>query len=229
MADILKGKVFVVTGVSQGIGAAIVEELVSAGARVVGVSRKPTQESSDSFVFYQADIQNIAHASKAFVLAKKKFGRVDGLVNNAGVFQKKDFLSVTEADWDLILGTNLKALFFWSQEAFRHFNSEAAILNISSLAGLRGYQKFLGYSPYVASKFGVVGLTEALAEEGREKNIFINGIAPGAIDTAMVKLWDPSISVATKPQAVARLASRVLASSFDSGLTGSVIEFPTAM
>jgi NAD(P)-dependent dehydrogenase (short-subunit alcohol dehydrogenase family) len=103
-----------------------------------------------------------------------------------------------------------------------------SIVNISSLAGIRSAQKFTGYVPYIISKFGVVGLTEALAEEGRAKGIRVNCVAPGAVETDMLKLWDPHIKTNASAKDLAQVVVRVAELGMTI-LTGATIEVPTSV
>jgi len=163
----------VVTGGSGGIGGAIVSELRGRGWDVVSLSRSEGCDVSDE-----------AQVKKAFAPLK----RLDALVNCAAVLIKNDVLETSAADWDVQLGS-LRGAFLCSREAFRVMRSTGgSIVNISSLSGVTGAEKFPGMAAYVAAKSGLAGLTEALAVEGRPLRIRVNAVSPGAVDTPMLRV-----------------------------------------
>lgn len=127
------------------------------------------------------------------------------LVNNAAVLVKGPLAELTAEDWDLQVDSTLRAAFLCSREAFRRMRPGGAIVNISSLSGVAGAEKFPGMAAYVAAKSGLAGLTEALAVEGRPLGIRVNAVSPGAIDTPMLRVAGvagPSL----EPAQVARIA-----------------------
>jgi NAD(P)-dependent dehydrogenase (short-subunit alcohol dehydrogenase family) len=163
----------VVTGGSGGVGAAIVTELRNRGWDVTSLSRSEGCDVSDE-----------AQVKRAFARVE----RLDALVNCAAVLIKKGVLHTTAADWDTQLGS-LRGAFLCSREAFRIMRDiGGSIVNISSLSGVAGAEKFPGMAAYVAAKSGLAGLTEALAVEGRPMRIRVNAISPGAVDTPMLRI-----------------------------------------
>jgi NAD(P)-dependent dehydrogenase (short-subunit alcohol dehydrogenase family) len=166
-------RVAVVTGASGGLGQAIVAELGKRGYRVVGLNRSSGTDVSDE---------------KQVLSAFGGLERLDALVNNAAVLINRPLVETTAVEWDEQLGSGLRAAFLCSREAFRRMREGGAIVNISSLSGVAGVEKFPGMSAYVAAKSGLAGLTEVLAVEGRPLGIRVNAVSPGAIDTPMLKL-----------------------------------------
>ena len=165
--------VAVVTGASGGVGTAIAAELGRRGYEVVGLSRSSGVDVSDER------------------LVEAAFGgleRLDALVNNAAVLVNKPLVETTAEEWDLQLGSGLRSAFLCSREAFRRMRDGGCIVNVSSLSGVHGAEKFPGMAAYVAAKSGLAGLTEVLAVEGRPFGIRVNAISPGAIDAPMLKL-----------------------------------------
>ena len=165
--------VAVVTGASGGLGSAIAAELGKRGYKVVGLSRSEGVDVSDE---------------RSVGAAFGGLERLDALVNNAAVLVKKPLVETTAEEWDEQLGSGLRAAFLCSREAFRRMRDGGSIVNISSLSGVAGAEKFPGMAAYVAAKSGLAGLTEVLAVEGRPYGIRVNAVSPGAIDTPMLKL-----------------------------------------
>ena len=209
----LKGKKALVTGGSRGIGRGIALALAQAGADVVvnyhsneTEAEKVVEEikalGRDSFAI-GADVSKKDQVVNMFAQIKEKWNRLDILVNNAGILKSGKVAEISEEDWDAVLNTNLKGQFLCVQQAVGLMAGEGRIINIASIAsggvGV-GYQNI---PHYVASKGGVVGLTEALANELGPK-INVNAIAPGWIDTDMGKIDDPKAKEAT----LARIAKK---------------------
>lgn len=164
--------VAVVTGASGGLGSAIAAQLAERGYEVVGWSRTGGVDAGDE--------QRVLAAFGAL-------GRIDALVNNAAVLIPRPLVETSGEEWDQQL-RSLRAAFLCSREAFRRMGPGGSIVNVSSLSGVAGAEKFAGMAAYVAAKSGLAGLTEALAVEGRPLGIRVNAVSPGAIDTAMLKL-----------------------------------------
>jgi NAD(P)-dependent dehydrogenase (short-subunit alcohol dehydrogenase family) len=165
--------VAVVTGASGGLGQAIAAELGDRGYEVVGLSRSSGVDVSDE---------------RQVLAAFADLERLDALINNAAVLITRPLVETTADEWDEQLGSGLRAAFLCSREAFRRMRDGGSIVNISSLSGVAGAEKFPGMAAYVAAKSGLAGLTEVLTVEGRPFGIRVNAISPGAIDTAMLKL-----------------------------------------
>ena len=164
--------VAVVTGATGGLGQAIAARLGELGYEVVGLSRSTGVDVSDE---------------RAVVAAFAGLERLDVLVNNAAVLIKLPLVETTAQQWDEQLGSGLRAAFLCSREAFHQMRDGGSIVNISSLSGVAGAEKFPGMAAYVAAKSGLAGLTEVLAVEGRPFGIRVNAVSPGAIDTPMLK------------------------------------------
>lgn len=196
----LEGKVALVTGGSQGIGAAIAKKLASEGADIailyVG-NPAPAEETVAAIeamgrkvVCKVCDVSSFDETQAAVKEIISDFGGVDILVNNAGITRDKVLLAMTEADWDSVLDVNLKSMFNTIKACYRNFMKKKAgkIINISSVAGLTGNA---GQANYSSSKAGVVGLTKTVARELASRHINCNAIAPGAIRTPMTDAMDP--------------------------------------
>ena len=176
----LEGKLALVTGASRGIGQAIAEELRKQGARVVGTST--TEEGARKIDGRMLDVRN-AHQCEALV---KELGEIAILVNNAGITRDNLALRMKDEDWDAVLDTNLKAVFRLSRAVMRPMMKArwGRIINITSVVGAAGNP---GQANYAAAKAGVVGMTKSLAGELGSRNIPVNCVAPGFIDTDMTR------------------------------------------
>jgi NAD(P)-dependent dehydrogenase (short-subunit alcohol dehydrogenase family) len=190
----LAGKAALVTGATRGIGRAIALALAREGAQVLATGRDEAQgravvaeieAAGGQAAWHRADLARVAGARAAVAAALDAFGRVDVLVNNAGVFQRMPALDLTEEDWDRVLDVNLKAAFFAAQAAARVMRARGggAIVNVASDAAWSG-----GLNPcahYAASKAGLVSITRSLARELAPHRIRVNAVAPGLIATEM--------------------------------------------
>jgi 3-oxoacyl-[acyl-carrier protein] reductase len=187
-------QVALITGGSRGIGRAAAELFARAGVRVAITYRSRKQEA-DHFVevvsrdggkalAMQADFAESGAPAIAVETVVKEFGRLDILVNNAGLTRDTLVMRMSEADWDVVLQTNLKAAFLASKAALRPMLKQkyGRIVNVSSLAGVAGNA---GQANYSASKAGLIGLTKALAKEVGSRNITVNAVAPGFIETEL--------------------------------------------
>ncbi|QSZ27409.1 SDR family oxidoreductase [Aceticella autotrophica] len=192
----LNGKVAIVTGGSGGIGQAICIELAKQGAAVAIIYNKNVETASRLKYYIKNDI-GYAEIFKADVKIRneindivekiyKQYGRIDFLVNNAGIAHIKPFMDITESEWDNMIDVNLKSVFNFTQSVLKYMLSKksGAIVNISSMWGIMGASCEVHYS---ASKGGVIAFTKALAKELGPSNIRVNCIAPGIIDTNMNK------------------------------------------
>ena len=185
----LTGKVAVVTGANTGIGQGIALALAAAGADIAAVGRTPAQETVEKVralgrraEIVSADLSTIEPVQRVVDEAVEKLGGLDILVNNAGIIRRNDSLDFTEEDWDAVIDTNLKSVFFLCQAAARHMvaNGGGKIINIASMLSFQGG---IRVPSYTASKSGVAGLTKLLACEWAGKGINVNAIAPGYIAT----------------------------------------------
>ncbi len=200
----LTGKTAIVTGASRGIGLAIARRFVEADARVVIASRSapPEDMQTDSCQWHRADISDAAQVAALFEQAAAHFGRLDVLVNNAGVQLEKTIAETSDEDWDWVMGINLKGLFLCSRAAIRQMREQGGgvILNLGSVSGqIADY----GLAAYCASKAGVHGLTRAIAVDHGPEGIRCNAICPGWIRTAML---DEAFALADDPAAAERRA-----------------------
>lgn len=180
------GKVAVITGASQGIGAALVRGFLERGYRVVANSRSITADSAPDVLAIAGDIADPAVAEKVIGGAVERFGRVDTLVNNAGMFIAKPFIEYTEADFAAKISLNLAGFFYVSQHAVRHMLTQGGghIVNITTtLVG----QPVKSVPSALASltKGGLDAVTRSLAIEYADKGIRVNAVAPGVIKTPM--------------------------------------------
>ncbi len=185
----LAGKTALVTGANTGIGQAIAVALAEAGVDVAVAGRsEPTetlaaiQATGRKAVYIAADFGSIEPVGRVVDEALAGLGRLDILVNNAGIIRRADLLDFGEADWDAVIDTNLKTLFFLSQAAARHMASRGSgkIINIASLLTFQGGVRVPSYA---AAKSGVGGVTKAMANELAPKGVQVNAIAPGYIAT----------------------------------------------
>lgn len=183
----LKGKVAIVTGSNTGLGQGICKAYVEAGAKVVGVSRRPSTETAEmlgkNFYNVIADLSTTDVIPVVIEETVKKFGRVDILVNNAGIIKRQDAIEFSEENWDSVINVNLKTVFFLTQAVAQQFlkqNSGGKIINIASMLS---YQGGIRVPSYTASKSGIRGITMSLANEWAKYGININGIAPGYMAT----------------------------------------------
>ncbi|HEY0445231.1 MAG TPA: 2-dehydro-3-deoxy-D-gluconate 5-dehydrogenase KduD [Allosphingosinicella sp.] len=185
----LTGKVAVVTGANTGIGQGIALALAEAGADLALVGRSEATETADKVralgrraVLISADLATIAPVPEVVDRTLAELGRLDILVNNAGIIRRADAVDFTEEDWDAVIDTNLKSVFFLCQAAARHMIAQGGgkIINIASMLSFQGG---IRVPSYTASKSGVAGLTKLLANEWAAKGINVNAIAPGYIAT----------------------------------------------
>ena len=190
----LNGKVVLVTGASRGIGLAIAQALAREGARLVLVSktRDALQQAAErvpgSPLAIRADVRRSADLAKAFALVKKRLGRLDVLINNAGVFTYKPFRETTEEDWNRNMESNLTSVFLVTRAALPLLaRSKGHIVNILSISSREAFAKC---SAYCASKFGAWGLTRVLREELRPLGIRVTAILPGSTNTRMKDEFD---------------------------------------
>lgn len=185
----LTGKVALVTGANTGIGQGIAVALAKAGADIVLTARRDPSETRELVEaqgvrthVVMADLSSTEPCERIVSETVEAFGRLDVLVNNAGIIRRNDALDFTEEDWDAVMDTNLKVLFFLCQAAGRQMaeNGGGSIINIASMLTFQGG---IRVASYTASKSGVGGLTKLLANEWAAKGINVNAIAPGYIAT----------------------------------------------
>jgi 3-oxoacyl-[acyl-carrier protein] reductase len=234
-------RIAMVTGASRGIGRACALELAKAGDKVVLAARQVEKleevaaevraAGGEAFVV-ALDLASQESIKAAISKASKEFGRIDILVNNAGVTKDNLALRMKPDDWNMVLQTNLSGAFFCIQQVISPMMRErwGRIVNISSVVGQAGNP---GQANYVASKAGLLGLTKSLAQELASRNITVNAVAPGFIETDMTNvLKDEQKARITQGIPMGRIgnaaevaaAVRFLASAEASYITGNVID-----
>jgi 2-deoxy-D-gluconate 3-dehydrogenase len=186
----LTGRVALVTGARRGLGQAIAEALAGAGADIVGLGPHAMSETAQrvarwkrQFSEVRCDLATTSDFAAVSEQAVVKFGRIDILINNAGIIKRNDLLSMSEPEWDGVIALNLRGIFFLSQALARHMverRCEGRIINIASILSFQGGVRVASYA---ASKHGIVGLTRAMANELAPHRITVNAIAPGYMET----------------------------------------------
>ncbi len=243
----LEGRIALITGGARGIGRAITLELAKNGADIAFTYRSSAQ-LVDSLVSeiqsmgrrvlpLEADATSTKSAVEVVEKVVAEFGRLDILVNNAGITRDNLLLRMSEDDWDSVIQTNLKSVFNYTKAAARTMMAQRSgkIINLSSVVGLKGNA---GQSNYSASKAGIVGFTKSIARELASRNILVNAVAPGYIDTDMTAALTEEqrravidaipLKRVAKPNEVARVVL-FLASPDADYMTGQVISVDGGM
>ncbi len=216
----LAGRVAVVTGASRGIGAATAEAIAAAGAHVVLAARDREaldrvaghiRRSGGEATPVPTDVSNGADVERLFA-AFDGAGPVAALVCAAGVLTSAPFVETTTGIWEQTLRVNLTGSFLCCRAAFTAMLAagEGRIVNIASLSGVYATEKFPGLAAYNVSKYGIIGLTEAIAVEGREHGISAICVSPGAVDTEMLRRANPALRPGLTPADVAGLIVALL-------------------
>lgn len=193
MSRAFEGRVALITGASQGIGAAIAERLAAEGCALVLTSRRQSvcaevgarlAEHDVETLAVRMDVGDLASVRGAFDEAVERFGQVDFLVNNAGITRDNLLLRMHPDDWDMVLRTDLTGVYNCSKTVLRSMirRRSGRIVTISSVVGLLGNA---GQTAYAAAKAGVFGFTKSLAREVASRNITVNAVAPGYVSTEM--------------------------------------------
>lgn len=242
MTGLLNGKMAVITGATAGIGKEIARRFTKEGAFVIAIGTN--KERGDEIVnelkaipesagalFQQIDVSNYQEVEQAMKQILELRGHVDILINNAGITRDQLLMKMTEEDWDKVMDTNVKSCYNTCRALVRSFvkAKKGKIINMSSVVGLTGNA---GQVNYAASKAAIIGLTKSLAKELASRNILVNCIAPGFIETPMTETLTEAQNTATldkiplgrmgSPLDIAN-AALFLASSWSDYITGQVI------
>lgn len=232
-----QNKVAIITGARQGIGFGIALDLAQSGYNVVisDIDQIASENAANQIqvegiraIGIAADVSNKTQVDNLIAKTLEEFGQIDVLVNNAGIYPFKAFQDLEEADWDKVIDINLKGIFLTSQAVSKVLPVGGRIITISSIASIVGFQ---GLTHYCTSKGGVNGFTRALALELASKQITVNAVAPGAIETPGAQMSEeakqqtmPNIPLQRigKPEDIAH-AVTFLASEKASYITGQVL------
>lgn len=240
---LLEGKVALITGGSRGIGATIVKTFVEHGADVAFTYRSSEDQAKQvaeeamasnegrKVVAYQSDASSFDQTKDLIAEVLKEFGKIDALVNNAGITKDNLLMRMSEDQWDQVIETNLKSLYNFTKNIMRPMLKarSGSIINISSIVGVSGNA---GQANYAASKAGMIGFTKSMAYEMGSRNIRCNAIAPGFIATEMTDNLDDKLKdLMINNTALKRLGSTeeianaclFLASDLSSYVTGEVM------
>lgn len=215
---LLTGHVALVTGASRGIGRAVAARLAADGAAVVLAARNNAALTHNADAIRAAagqalacptDVRDEASVSALFDAAERQFGPVSIVVNAAGAVAKAPVAEMPLQLWEDVLAVNLRGTFLCCRAAFQSMiaHGGGTIVNFSSLSGVPKVEKFPGMGAYVASKFGVAGLTEMLAVEGRPHHIRVLAVSPGAVDTEMLREAAPQLHAGMTPQQMAAIVA----------------------
>jgi len=187
-------RVAVVTGASSGIGARCAEKLAERGARVVLFARSAetlreiAARHEDRMLAISGDVADEAAIARLFAETESRFGACDILINNAGMIDPKLMVATSADDWDRMFAVNVRGAFLCARRALPAMiaKGSGAIVNVSSISGVVGPEKFPGYVSYCASKGAVISMTEAMAVEVKSRGVRVNCVSPGSVDT---KMW----------------------------------------
>lgn len=199
---LLDGKVVLVTGASRGIGRAIALRLAKDGATVVvnyagneaaaNETRKMIESIGGKASLSRADVSSAEAVEQMVKDVMQEYGRIDILINNAGITKDGLLMRMKEADWDAVLNTNLKGVYHCTKAVARYMMKQKSgkIVNLTSVVGLTGN---IGQANYAAAKAGVIGFTKSIAKELAARGIQVNAVAPGFIDTDMTAVLTDEI------------------------------------
>jgi NAD(P)-dependent dehydrogenase (short-subunit alcohol dehydrogenase family) len=212
----LAGQVAIITGASRGIGRAAAFAFAAEGASVVLAARDANALTATADAIVAAggralavamDVASEADVAALFAATEATYGPVTILVTAAGAVANRPFAEMDTATWDAVVNTNLRGTFLCCRAAFQTMQAHGGgvIVNFSSLSGVPKVEKFPGMSAYIVSKFGVAGLSEILAVEGRPHNIRVIAVSPGAVDTEMLRQAAPHLKAGMTPEQMARI------------------------
>jgi 3-oxoacyl-[acyl-carrier protein] reductase len=234
-----KGNIVLITGSARGIGFAIAERFVKSGASVIvmDISAEAVQNAVDKLkqsgtaYGYTGNVTDSAGMEALFAQVVKDHGKIDTLINNAGITRDNLMLRMKEEEWQMVLDINLKGSFICTQKAFKHMMKarSGSIINIASVIGLMGNA---GQANYAASKGGMIAFTKSCAKEFASRNVRVNAVAPGFIETEMTATLSDEVKASYgnaiplgkmgSPDDVARLCL-FLASEDSAYITGQTI------
>jgi len=230
----ISDQVAIITGAGRGVGKATARRFAREGARVVLFSRTPgplnetaagIAREGGQVLSMAGDVSREEDVRTLFQQAMETYSRVDILVNCAGIVIVRPFVDMDAETWDQVIAVNLRGTFLCCREAFRIMAAQQSgvIINLSSLSGVKGVEKFPGLSAYNVSKSGVAGLTEILAVEGKPYHIRVCAVSPGAVDTELLRQAAPHLKAGMTADDLAEI---LLFLAGDSGrmLSGSNIE-----
>jgi NAD(P)-dependent dehydrogenase (short-subunit alcohol dehydrogenase family) len=233
----MNDKVVLITGGGRGVGRSTARVCAQHGARVVIFSRTQAQLDETAAEITQAggnvlavigDVSREEDVQRLFQRAVEHYGRVDILINCAAIVAVQPFLAMDTTTWDQVININLRGTYLCCREAFQRMAEQmhGVIINLSSLSGVKGVEKFPGLSAYNVSKSGVASLTEILAVEGKPYNIRVCAVSPGAVATEMLRQAAPHLKAGMTPDELADILYYLAA---DSGrmFSGSNIELFT--
>ncbi|HVG23424.1 MAG TPA: SDR family oxidoreductase [Thermoanaerobaculia bacterium] len=206
------GRVAIVTGASSGIGRKTAELLAERGARVVATARSAEKLQAIAgarIVAVPGDVSGAAHVERLFATAESRFGSCDVLVNSAGMIDPAPLVDVTPERWRRMFEVNVDAIYLACRRALPSMlqRGAGAIVNVASISGVPGPEKFPGWVSYCASKGAVISLTEALAVEVKGRGVRVNCVSPGSVDTPM---WAEASGGAPAAMTAAEVAEAIL-------------------
>lgn len=212
MSEELRGRVAIVTGASSGIGLATAQKLLDAGARVALFARREqelaaaTRDRRDA-LYVAGDVTDEGALDRLFARTAEELGPCDLLVNVAGMVDPGRVLEVTRERWDRMFAVNVTGAFLAARRALPSMieRRRGTIINVASISGVYGTQKFGGFVSYAAAKAAVIGMTEALAAEVREHGIRVNAVSPGSVDTRMLKQASATAEPDMTPEEIAKV------------------------
>lgn len=238
MTKRLEGRIAIVTGAGRGIGAATARLFARHGAQVVLASRSKdeiiavadainTECGCTVAMAVQTNVSCEQDVENLFQRCSDEFGCAHIVVNNAGAIMVAPVWKTSIEEFRQVMNTNVDGMFLMSRAAFlqmKRSGISGSIIQIGSLAGIRGIEKFPGTAAYAASKHAVVGLTEVLAVEGNPLGIRVNCIAPGAVQTRMLEEAAPDLKSDTKPETIAESILYFADPLASPGVSGAVLE-----